>query len=66
MTPLSLLSGREVVAALSRAGYEKDRQRGSYIVLRQVAIPTDGLPSRITPRSPRGYFGRYPPGGLDF
>jgi predicted RNA binding protein YcfA (HicA-like mRNA interferase family) len=33
------VSGREVVAALTRAGYEKDRQRGSHIVMRQTAAP---------------------------
>jgi len=33
------VSGREVVAALSRAGYEKDRQRGSHVVMRQTVYP---------------------------
>jgi predicted RNA binding protein YcfA (HicA-like mRNA interferase family) len=28
-----------VVAALSKAGYEKDRQRGSHIVIRQTVHP---------------------------
>jgi len=27
------------VAALSKVGYEKDRQKGSHIVLRQVVYP---------------------------
>lgn len=35
MTKLPQLSGRAVVRALKRLGYEKDRQRGSHIVLRQ-------------------------------
>ncbi len=33
------ISGREVVAALFRIGYEKDRQKGSHIVLRQAEYP---------------------------
>jgi len=33
------VSGREVVRALRKLGYEQDRQRGSHIVLRQVAYP---------------------------
>jgi predicted RNA binding protein YcfA (HicA-like mRNA interferase family) len=33
------LSGREVVAALAKLGYEKDRQKGSHIVLRQTVHP---------------------------
>jgi predicted RNA binding protein YcfA (HicA-like mRNA interferase family) len=36
---LPQVSGREVVAALVKAGYEKDRQRGSHIVMRQTATP---------------------------
>jgi predicted RNA binding protein YcfA (HicA-like mRNA interferase family) len=36
---LPSVSGREVVAALSKAGYKKDRQKGSHIVLRQEAYP---------------------------
>jgi predicted RNA binding protein YcfA (HicA-like mRNA interferase family) len=36
---LPRVSGREVVKALRKFGYEQDRQRGSYIVLRQVAYP---------------------------
>ena len=39
MSDLPLVSGREVVAALARLGYEKDRQKGSHIVLRQTAHP---------------------------
>ena len=33
------VSGREVVKALRKIGYEQDRQRGSHIVLRQVIAP---------------------------
>jgi len=36
---LPRISGREVVVALSKLGYERDRQKGSHIVLRQVAYP---------------------------
>ena len=39
MSVLPRISGQEVVAALVKAGYEKDRQRGSHIVLRQVVHP---------------------------
>ncbi|HLL72814.1 MAG TPA: type II toxin-antitoxin system HicA family toxin [Pyrinomonadaceae bacterium] len=33
------VSGREVVKALRKIGYEQDRQRGSHIVLRQTTEP---------------------------
>jgi predicted RNA binding protein YcfA (HicA-like mRNA interferase family) len=36
---LPRLSGQEVVRALVRAGYERDRQKGSHIVLRQSTTP---------------------------
>jgi len=36
---LPLVSGREVVVALAKIGYEKDHQKGSHIVLRQVEHP---------------------------
>jgi len=36
---LPRVSGREVVKALLRAGYEQDRQRGSHTILRQQAYP---------------------------
>lgn len=39
MSTLPRVSGREVVKALARAGYERDRQRGSHIILRQQAYP---------------------------
>lgn len=39
MSSLPLVSGREVVRALRKLDYEQDRQRGSHIVLRQVAYP---------------------------
>ena len=39
MSALPQVSGREAVAALAKAGYEKDRQRGSHIVMRQAAPP---------------------------
>ena len=39
MSTLPRISGREVAAALSKIGYEKDRQKGSHIVLRQKVSP---------------------------
>lgn len=39
MSALPRVSGREVVKALQKAGYEKDRQRGSHIVLRHTTPP---------------------------
>jgi predicted RNA binding protein YcfA (HicA-like mRNA interferase family) len=36
---LPRVSGREVVKAFIRAGYEQDRQRGSHIIIRQVSYP---------------------------
>ena len=39
MSVLPRVSGREVVKALLKIGYEQDRQRGSHIILRQVAAP---------------------------
>jgi predicted RNA binding protein YcfA (HicA-like mRNA interferase family) len=36
---LPQVSGRQAVAALGKLGYEKDRQKGSHIVLRQIAEP---------------------------
>lgn len=39
MSDLPRISGREVVKALKKIGYEQDRQRGSHIVLRQTAYP---------------------------
>ena len=39
MSALPRVSGREVVKALQKVGYERDRQRGSHVVLRQTASP---------------------------
>ena len=39
MSRLPRISGRKVVQALSKIGYEKDRQRGSHIILRQIESP---------------------------
>ena len=39
MSVLPRVSGREVVRALQKVGYERDRQRGSHIVLRQAVPP---------------------------
>jgi len=34
-----VFSGRDVVQALLKNGYEKDRQKGSHIVMRQISYP---------------------------
>ena len=39
MSSLPRISGRDVVKALQKIGYEKDRQRESHIVLRQKSYP---------------------------
>ena len=39
MSVLPGISGREVVSALLKVGYEKDRQKGSHIILRQERCP---------------------------
>jgi len=40
---LPQVSGREVIAALEKTGYERDRQKGSHIVLRQISYPNRRL-----------------------
>ena len=39
MSTLPQVSGRKVVQALLQIGYEKDRQKGSHIVMRQTTLP---------------------------
>ena len=39
MPPLPVISGRELISALERAGYAVDRQKGSHIVMRQIEAP---------------------------
>lgn len=39
MTRLPTISGREAVRAFERLGYAVDRQRGSHVILRQIAAP---------------------------
>ncbi len=39
MSILPRVSGREVVKALAKVGYEQDRQRGSHIILRRETYP---------------------------
>lgn len=39
MSKLPQISGREVVAALRKLGYELDRQRGSHMILRNPRPP---------------------------
>ena len=39
MSELPRISGRDIINALKKIGYEQDRQRGSHIILRQTASP---------------------------
>jgi predicted RNA binding protein YcfA (HicA-like mRNA interferase family) len=39
LSTLPHVSGRKVVQALLKIGYEKDRQKGSHIVMRQISYP---------------------------
>lgn len=39
MSPLPVVSGRRVVAALGKIGYELDRQCGSHMILRKETPP---------------------------
>jgi len=39
VSALPRISGREVVQALKKIGYEPDRQRGSHMILRQTDSP---------------------------
>ena len=39
MSELPRISGRELAKALTKIGYEQDRQRGSHIILRQTSSP---------------------------
>ena len=39
MSTLPHVSGRKVVQALFKIGYERDRQKGSHIVMRQISYP---------------------------
>lgn len=39
MSTLPHVSGRKVLQALLKIGYEKDRQKGSHIVMRQISYP---------------------------
>ncbi len=39
MSSLPRISGREAITALAKAGFEKDRQKGSHVVLRDRAPP---------------------------
>ncbi len=36
---LPIVSGQEVLNALKKVGYEKDRQRGSHVIARQLKAP---------------------------
>jgi predicted RNA binding protein YcfA (HicA-like mRNA interferase family) len=57
MTPLPVISGRECVAALERAGFTVRRQVGSHIVMRrdepfgQTVVPDHRTLDRGTPRA---------------
>jgi len=39
LSTLPVVSGRDVVQALLKNGYEKDKQKGSHIVMRQISYP---------------------------
>jgi len=39
LSSLPIISGRELVRAMRKLGYELDRQQGSHMVLRQVRAP---------------------------
>jgi Predicted periplasmic or secreted lipoprotein len=39
VSDLPQISGRELVKALKKIGYEQDRQRGSHIILRHIDPP---------------------------
>jgi len=39
VSTLPHVSGRKVVQALLKIGYEEDRQKGSHIVMRQISYP---------------------------
>lgn len=39
MSTLPRISGREVVTALAKIGYQLDRQRGSHMILRRAQPP---------------------------
>ena len=39
MSPLPVLSGRDVIRALERIGFETDRQKGNHVVLRNRNPP---------------------------
>jgi predicted RNA binding protein YcfA (HicA-like mRNA interferase family) len=39
VSTLPHVSGRKVIQALLKVGYEKDRQKGSHIVMRQILYP---------------------------
>jgi predicted RNA binding protein YcfA (HicA-like mRNA interferase family) len=39
VSTLPHVSGRKVVQALLKIGYDKDRQKGSHIVMRQISYP---------------------------
>jgi predicted RNA binding protein YcfA (HicA-like mRNA interferase family) len=39
LSTLPHISGRKVVQAIIKIGYERDRQKGSHIVMRQVSHP---------------------------
>jgi len=36
---LPVVSGEQAIEAFGKTGYEKDRQRGSHVVLRHVSAP---------------------------
>jgi len=51
---LPRISGRDVVKALTRIGYEEDRQRGSHIILRQSSYPHRRITGSESQRNSKG------------
>ncbi|MEO8664483.1 MAG: type II toxin-antitoxin system HicA family toxin [Ignavibacteria bacterium] len=39
MSKLPVVSGKDLVKALGKLGYETDHQKGSHIILRQISSP---------------------------
>ncbi len=53
MSEIPRVSGREVVKALAKIGYQQDRQRGSHIILRQTASPHRRVTFQTIKKLPR-------------
>jgi hypothetical protein len=49
LSGLPRISGREAIAALAKAGFEKDRQKGSHVVLRHHSPPYRRIAASLFP-----------------